>query len=294
MLNILTLILSYLIGSISFALVIGKMFYKTDILGYGSGNLGATNTFRVLGKKAGAIVAIADLLKGTVACLLPHMFGSTVNPIICGLLAISGHVFPIFAGFKGGKAVATSTGVFLFLTPLGTLIGFVVFLFTLITSKYVSISSISLGLSAILMTSALAFEIVKYLGAACLVYLGIITLIKKAKKVEKPFVKNVKTSGSFRQALFIELLNPKTSLFFLAFLPQFVRSNGTPVTTQLLILGITFVLMSIIYTTLLSLITSVIGNKLSFKSTKSSKWFGKAVGMLYIGLGLRLALQTQE
>lgn len=151
-----------------------------------------------------------------------------------------------------------------------------------------------LGLSAILMTSALAFEIVKYLGAAYLVYLGIITLIKKSKKVEKPFVKNVKTSGSFRQALFIELLNPKTSLFFLAFLPQFVRSNGTPVTTQLLILGITFVLMSILYTTLLSLITSVIGNKLSFKSTKSSKWFGKAVGMLYIGLGLRLALQTQE
>ena len=73
-----------------------------------------------------------------------------------------------------------------------------------------------------------------------------------------------------------------------------MRSNGTPVTTQLLILGITFVLMSILYTTLLSLITSVVGNKLPFKSTKSSKWFGKAVGMLYIGLGLRLALQTQE
>ena len=151
-----------------------------------------------------------------------------------------------------------------------------------------------IGLSAILMTSALAFEIVKYLGAAYLVYLGIITLIKKSKKSEKSFVKNVKTSGSFRQALFIELLNPKTSLFFLAFLPQFVQSNGTPVTTQLLILGITFVLMSILYTTLLSLITSVISNKLSFKFTKSSKWFGKAVGMLYIGLGLRLALQTRE
>ena len=89
--NILTLILSYLIGSISFALVIGKMFYKTDIRGYGSDNFGATNTFRVLGKKVGAIVAIADLLKGTVACLLPQMFSSTVNPIICGLLAIFGH-----------------------------------------------------------------------------------------------------------------------------------------------------------------------------------------------------------
>ncbi|WP_078415083.1 glycerol-3-phosphate 1-O-acyltransferase PlsY [Priestia abyssalis] len=147
MLNIITLISSYLVGSISFALIIGKMFYKTDIRGYGSGNLGATNTFRVLGKKAGAIVAIADLLKGTVACLLPQMLSSTVNPIICGLLAILGHVFPIFAGFKGGKAVATSTGVFLFLTPLGTLVGFVVFLFTLIISKYVSLSSMLAGIA---------------------------------------------------------------------------------------------------------------------------------------------------
>jgi glycerol-3-phosphate acyltransferase PlsY len=147
MLNILTLISSYLIGSISFALVIGKIFYKTDIRGYGSGNLGATNSFRVLGKKAGTIVAIADLLKGTFACLLPQMFGSTVNPIICGLLAIFGHVFPVFAGFKGGKAVATSTGVFLFLTPLGTLVGFVVFLLTLIISKYVSLSSMLAGIA---------------------------------------------------------------------------------------------------------------------------------------------------
>ena len=147
MLNSLALILSYLIGSISFALVVGKLFYKTDIRGYGSGNLGATNTFRVLGKKAGLIVAVADLFKGTVACLLPQMLNSTVNPIICGLLAILGHVFPIFAGFKGGKAVATSTGVFLFLTPLGTLIGFVVFTLTLIISKYVSLSSMLAGIA---------------------------------------------------------------------------------------------------------------------------------------------------
>ncbi|MGG0413383.1 glycerol-3-phosphate 1-O-acyltransferase PlsY [Peribacillus simplex] len=147
MLNILTLFLSYLIGSISFALVVGKLFYKTDIRGYSSGNLGATNTFRVLGKKAGLIVAIADLLKGTFACLLPQIFNSTVNPIICGLLAILGHVFPVFAGFKGGKAVATSTGVLLFLTPLGTLTGFVVFILTLILSKYVSLSSMLAGIA---------------------------------------------------------------------------------------------------------------------------------------------------
>ncbi|MCS0787933.1 glycerol-3-phosphate 1-O-acyltransferase PlsY [Cytobacillus firmus] len=147
MLNISTLFLSYLIGSISFAFVIGKLFYSTDIRGYGSGNLGATNVYRVLGKKAGLIVAFADLLKGTFACLLPQILNSAVNPIICGLLAILGHVFPVFAGFKGGKAVATATGVLLFLTPLGTLTGFVAFLLTLILSKYVSLSSMLAGIA---------------------------------------------------------------------------------------------------------------------------------------------------
>ncbi|MGG3843872.1 glycerol-3-phosphate 1-O-acyltransferase PlsY [Anoxybacillus kestanbolensis] len=138
----LALILSYLIGSIPFALVIGKIFYNTDVRQYGSGNLGATNTFRVLGIKAGLIVAIGDLLKGSVACLLPQILHSSIDPIICGLLAVLGHIFPIFASFRGGKAVATSTGVFLFLTPLGILFSFIVFLVTLIITKYVSLSSI--------------------------------------------------------------------------------------------------------------------------------------------------------
>lgn len=140
-LNMLTLILSYLIGSISFALVVGKMFYKIDIRGYGSGNLGATNAYRVLGVKAGLSVAVADILKGTLACFLPLILSSTVNPIVCGLLAILGHIFSVFASFKGGKAVATATGVFLFFTPLGVLVGFVVFVLTLLFSKYVSLSS---------------------------------------------------------------------------------------------------------------------------------------------------------
>lgn len=145
--NIFALILSYLIGSISFALVIGKLFYKIDVREHGSGNLGATNSFRVLGKKAGALVAIGDLLKGTVACFLPQLLGVTVNPIVCGLLAVIGHVFPVFAGFKGGKAVATSAGVFLFLTPLGMLSGFVVFLTTVLLSKYVSLGSMLAGIA---------------------------------------------------------------------------------------------------------------------------------------------------
>ncbi|MFB6800782.1 glycerol-3-phosphate 1-O-acyltransferase PlsY [Peribacillus butanolivorans] len=150
MLNIITLLSSYLIGSISFALVIGKLFYKTDIRGYGSGNLGATNTFRVLGKRAGTAVAIADILKGIGACLLPQIFNSTVSPILCGILVICGHAFPIFAGFKGGKAVATSAGVFIFLSPLGTCTAFIVFLISLLTSKYVSLSSILASISIVI------------------------------------------------------------------------------------------------------------------------------------------------
>ena len=153
-----------------------------------------------------------------------------------------------------------------------------------------------LGLSAILMTSSFAFEIVKYMGSAYLVYLGIRAIIEKAHKVE-PIDKresNLNPNMSFRQAMLIELLNPKTSLFFLAFLPQFVKSGDTPVTIQLLVLGLTFVLMSITYTTSLVLVTSTIGNKLFAKTKKSAKWMGKVVGLVYIGLGIKLALQTQK
>ena len=172
--NILTLILSYLIGSISFALIVGKMFYKKDIRDYGSGHLGATNAYRVLGVKAGIIVAIADILKGTLACLLPIILSSTINPIVCGLLAILGHIFSIFAGFKGGKAVATATGVLLFLTPLGVFVGFVVFVLTLIFTKYVSLSSMLAGIS--LFIYSLIFEDKVIIELSLLISISIIIL----------------------------------------------------------------------------------------------------------------------
>jgi threonine/homoserine/homoserine lactone efflux protein len=152
-----------------------------------------------------------------------------------------------------------------------------------------------IGLSAILMTSAFAFEVVKYLGAAYLVYLGITALIAKSKNNEKPIEqKEVNNKHSFRQAVLIEVLNPKTALFFLAFLPQFVHHNGYPVFFQLLTLGLTFVILSISYTTLLVLLSSVIGVKFFSKKSKGSKWMGKFIGLVYIGLGLRVALQTQK
>jgi threonine/homoserine/homoserine lactone efflux protein len=151
-----------------------------------------------------------------------------------------------------------------------------------------------LGLSAILMTSALAFEIVKYLGAAYLIFLGIKSLLEKTKKQEKPVEKKANAAVSFRQALFIELLNPKTALFFLAFLPQFVRIEGPPVVYQLLSLGFVFVLMSILYTSLLAFLASSLGNKLISKEGKMSRWQGKVVGTIYIGLGLQLVFQSQK
>ena len=122
-----------------------------------------------------------------------------------------------------------------------------------------------LGLSAILMKSATAFEVVKYIGVAYLVYLGIQMLLTKPKKIEQPTVEQSPASTSFRQGFLAEILNPKTALFFLAFLPQFVQHNEQSVTSQLLTLGITFVVMSALYTILLAVITSFIGEKIFTK-----------------------------
>ncbi len=116
MLNGLIILCAYLIGSIPSGLWIGKIFYKTDIREHGSGNLGATNTFRILGKKAGLVVTVMDVLKGTAAVLLvtlPVFVDVTIHSLILGLVAVIGHMFPIFANFRGGKAVATSAGVLL-------------------------------------------------------------------------------------------------------------------------------------------------------------------------------------
>jgi threonine/homoserine/homoserine lactone efflux protein len=151
-----------------------------------------------------------------------------------------------------------------------------------------------LGLSAILMTSALAFEMVKYLGAAYLIFLGIKALLEKTKKLEQPTAKKENPAVSFRQALLIELLNPKTALFFVAFLPQFVQPGGAPVVYQLLSLGLVFVLMSILYTSFLAFLASSLGNKLFSRKDKMSRWQGKVVGTIYIGLGLQLVFQSQK
>lgn len=150
--NAVALLLAYLLGSIPSALWIGKWFYGTDIRTKGSGNLGATNTFRVLGKKAGFIVTIMDILKGTAATLLPLVIATDIHPLILGVLAVVGHMFPVFAKFKGGKAVATSGGLLLgYQWPLFFL-AVAVLLITLKLTKMVSLSSIILAVVAVIYT----------------------------------------------------------------------------------------------------------------------------------------------
>lgn len=138
---IIMIIIGYLLGSIPSGVWIGKYFFNKDIRNYGSGNMGTTNTFRVLGKKAGITVLLLDMLKGSLTALLPFFFGVHVNALLIGLSAILGHTFPIFAGFKGGKAVATSVGVLLVYNPLFFVIAWAFFLTTLYLTSMVSVAS---------------------------------------------------------------------------------------------------------------------------------------------------------
>jgi glycerol-3-phosphate acyltransferase PlsY len=147
---ILVLILAYLLGSIPSGLIVGKVFYKTDIRKHGSGNLGGTNTFRTLGVKAGLTVTIADILKGTLAASLPFLLHIHIHPLLAGVFAVIGHTYPIFAGFRGGKAVATSAGVLLFYTPLMFVILIGVFFLSLYITKYVSLSSMLAGVIGVI------------------------------------------------------------------------------------------------------------------------------------------------
>jgi glycerol-3-phosphate acyltransferase PlsY len=142
-------IIAYIIGSIPSALIVGKVGYKLDIREHGSGNLGATNAFRVLGVKAGIIVTLSDILKGTLATVLPILFDVPVHPLLIGLVAVIGHTYPLFAKFKGGKAVATSGGIILGSFPLLFVIMITTFLLTLYLTKYVSLSSIITGIISI-------------------------------------------------------------------------------------------------------------------------------------------------
>ncbi|WP_454956602.1 glycerol-3-phosphate 1-O-acyltransferase PlsY [Gemella sanguinis] len=161
---ILFIVIAYLIGSISPALLVGKIFYNTDIRTMGSGNLGTTNTFRCLGKKAGVIVFVLDISKGIIATMLPSLVLGRVEYLsIFGAFAMIGHVYPIFANFKGGKAVATGSGVFIFLYPTLSLILVAIFFSTLFITGYVSLGSILICLTSIIYLSIFESGIDKWI-----------------------------------------------------------------------------------------------------------------------------------
>ena len=142
---LISFVFAYLLGSIPTSYLMAKLVKGIDIRDYGSGNVGATNALRVLGTKIGIITLLIDIGKGFIAIqigklLIPEPINLFL--IITGLFAIIGHIFTIFLKFKGGKGVATSTGVFIALSPLPVAIALVIFVITVWISKYVSLGSI--------------------------------------------------------------------------------------------------------------------------------------------------------
>lgn len=161
---IITIIAAYLLGSIPSSVWYGIGYFGIDVRKHGSGNAGATNTFRVLGKRAGTIVMLIDVLKGwTATCLASMLFymneiGETellMYKIIFGIIAIIGHIFPVFVNFKGGKGIATLLGMVLAIHPELALLCITIFILTLLASHYVSLSSI---------LATLAFPVLSWIG----------------------------------------------------------------------------------------------------------------------------------
>ena len=136
-------IAAYLLGSIPSGLWVGQYFFKKDIRQFGSGNLGSTNAFRVLGKKAGSLVLFFDIFKGFLAMILALTIFKQpdISPLWIASFAVIGHTFPIFASFKGGKAVATFAGMILAYQPLLLLYGLIIFLVLLAITRMVSLTA---------------------------------------------------------------------------------------------------------------------------------------------------------
>lgn len=193
--SISALLVAYLFGSIPTAVWIGEAFYGVDVREYGSGNAGATNTFRVLGTKAGIAVMILDILKGFTATNLAYFIGLSVTgpqsstqfvnyQLALGIVAVMGHLFPIFAGFRGGKGIATLFGMILAVHPGAALVCFLVFVPILLLTQYVSLSSIVSGftfpLSMIFIFHSPIRSVVLYGMCIC-----ILILVTHQKNIER-------------------------------------------------------------------------------------------------------------
>lgn len=200
MMIVIMLILSYLIGAFPSGYVIGKLFFKKDIRQFGSGNTGATNSFRVLGKPSGFLVTFLDIFKGFIVVFFPLWLPVQAegpittfftNGLIVGAFAILGHVYPVYLGFKGGKAVATSAGVILGVNPVLLLILAAIFFGILYLTKYVSLSSIIASIccviGALLIRDYILFIV--SIGVGVLLIIRHRTNIVRIFKGEEPKIK---------------------------------------------------------------------------------------------------------
>ena len=201
--TLLFILLAYLTGAFPSAVWVGKTFYKIDVREFGSGNAGATNTFRVLGKKAGIPVLIMDVFKGWI-CVNYISFLTNIPQTIeavfeiqlaFGIAAVIGHLFPVYTGFRGGKGIATLLGLLIGLHFVAALYSILVFVIVLITSKYVSLSSL---------IASIAFPIfvVLILGSTNLslnlfaFFVPILSLITHQKNIER-LLRGVETKVKF-------------------------------------------------------------------------------------------------
>ncbi len=179
-LSIAIMLLAYIIGSIPFGLIVGKVFYRTDIREHGSKNIGATNAYRTLGAAAGAAVLIADLLKGFIPVLAVKYaipLNQDLIPIVsllAGVSAILGHCYSIFLGFSGGKAMSTAGGFVLALWPTVGIILLATWPVLLVTTRYSSVSSITLAIMLPILVSIIypktEYIIFSILVAVVLIY----------------------------------------------------------------------------------------------------------------------------
>ena len=155
---VLCFIIAYLLGAVPFGYIAGRVLKGVDIRNYGSGNVGATNVLRTLGKVPGIVVLLLDMMKGVVAVTVVPWALLKINggllpisiellKVLCGVSAVAGHIWTVFLGFKGGKGVATTVGVFFGLTWISMLIAMAVFLVVVWTTRYISAGSILLGIT---------------------------------------------------------------------------------------------------------------------------------------------------
>ena len=194
---IILVLCAYLIGSFPSAVWIGKLFYNKDVREYGSGNAGATNTFRVLGVRAGLPVLLIDIFKGWLSVNLILLLNQNINSslnvdrffeiqLVLALSAVLGHLFPIYTGFRGGKGIATMLGVLIGILPIAALGSSVIFLIFLLLFRYVSLASIIASISFPLIVF-LFLEIDNDALNLFVIFVPILSLITHQKNIEKLF-----------------------------------------------------------------------------------------------------------